>query len=800
MKTIYRILLASTALLAVSQFASAQEDWSIDGQIKDPKDHVSTLTWPKDTGVQLPAGTDFGYSKNISSPQKDGTYWIKLESFATGSATMIEASVPADIVLVLDVSSSMFADRGSAKNYYLDIEYVNNNIRSGDGGPLPFTYKNLNGLDGQFFYMIDGQNRPESRREVHAETTGSGNNKRYFLYYQDTDGKHYFNVDGSVVSPVNNKPTGVTRETDVLFHGTLVHYRVKQRIDALREAVKAFIGVIDHNDLYEDETFDHPRGGSVSDANRLGNRISIITFASADHVDVQNSLGEGSLSGGKAAQLIADVDSYRLYSGTRQDEGLKKAYQQFVNYVDATRMEAATRTVVLFTDGDPYASGITTATLYDNGISEAQKLKKKDNSATQDTIEGYGATVFSVGLFSNKPATNGNVWKFMNYMSSNAPNASNMSTPGTEWDSTKGFYKDASDESVDLSSVFTEIAHQSGGSTAKLNASSANVDVVSNSFILPPGTDTENIESVVKVFVAKLEKIENGNYKFYKEYLAGHAPDDYTYRELDADGAPFGSPKKVDAGISVSLNGTREIKVKGFDYRSCFCGTVIGEDNSVTYQGYKLIIMIPIKMNPEAVGGPNVETNGAGSGIFIKDGDATAFVPYKSPTVSLPVNIHITKTGLEGGESAKFKIERAILPEGENVNVASLTDWTYVTTVFVTKRKGSTTDPIVKIKGLPANIEVTEGTGDSATTTEKNVVYRITEEKWSWSYTAKTAPKYTATMNITNPFTFDNEKKENIDVLIKHAESKATNSFKPKADGSTVGDVKYDDSKTNTRP
>ena len=134
------------------------------------------------------------------------------------------------------------------------------------------------------------------------------------------------------------------------------------------------------------------------------------------------------------------------------------------------------------------------------------------------------------------------------------------------------------------------------------------------------------------------------------------------------------------------------------------------------------------------------------------------------------------------------------------MNVASLTDWTYVTTVFVTKRKGSTTDPIVKIKGLPANIEVTEGTGDSATTTQKNVVYRITEEKWSWSYTPKTDPKYTATMNITNPFTFDNKKKENIDVLIKHAESKATNSFKPKADGSTVGDVKYDDSKTNTRP
>ena len=139
MKTIYRILLASMALLAVSQFASAQEDWSIDGQIKDPKDHVSTLTWPKDTGVQLPAGTDFGYSKNISSPQKDGTYWIKLESFATGSATMIEASVPADIVLVLDVSSSMCTARGSKWDYYLDVDFVSNHMNTSNGGNEPFT-------------------------------------------------------------------------------------------------------------------------------------------------------------------------------------------------------------------------------------------------------------------------------------------------------------------------------------------------------------------------------------------------------------------------------------------------------------------------------------------------------------------------------------------------------------------------------------------------------------------------------------------------------------------------------------
>ena len=195
MKTIYRILLASTALLAVSQFASAQEDWSIDGQIKDPKDHVSTLTWPKDNGVQLPAGTDFGYSKNISSPQKDGTYWIKLESFATGSATMIEASVPADIVLVLDVSSSMCTARGSKWDYYIDVDFVSNHMNTSNGGNEPFTYTNIHNDENNIYYLAPGaENNETNRRPVRAESYRN----RYYLYYLDADGttRHYLNVDG----------------------------------------------------------------------------------------------------------------------------------------------------------------------------------------------------------------------------------------------------------------------------------------------------------------------------------------------------------------------------------------------------------------------------------------------------------------------------------------------------------------------------------------------------------------------------------------------------------------------------
>ena len=146
MKKIYSIILSATALLAFSPMASAQGQYSIDGQIKDPRDHTTTLQWPKDNGVHVDNGASFGYSKNISSPQSDGTYWIKLESFATGDATFVQTSVPADIVLVLDISSSMCSYRGTDMDYFLDVNYVFNHINSsnGAGSAKPFNYRWIN--------------------------------------------------------------------------------------------------------------------------------------------------------------------------------------------------------------------------------------------------------------------------------------------------------------------------------------------------------------------------------------------------------------------------------------------------------------------------------------------------------------------------------------------------------------------------------------------------------------------------------------------------------------------------------
>lgn len=48
-----------------------------------------------------------GYSKTVSGPDQNGVYTISLEAWVTGTVTVKQEGIPADIVLVLDVSTSM---------------------------------------------------------------------------------------------------------------------------------------------------------------------------------------------------------------------------------------------------------------------------------------------------------------------------------------------------------------------------------------------------------------------------------------------------------------------------------------------------------------------------------------------------------------------------------------------------------------------------------------------------------------------------------------------------------------------
>ena len=805
MKKIYSIFLAVTAALSFATAVSAQLPYPDKGEFSIANtiyDHTSItqypLVFPHDSGLKKPEGADFAYSKNVSSPFSDGTYWIKLESFATGHSTVVETAAPADIVLVLDVSTSM----RNSRTVYSYSEATT----PGDG----WTFSNIggNGNDDvatgySYYYEAD-----KNHHVVYKDREGVSGNRRYRLYFTDNQERRHYLAGNTI----QDSEYSVSSQNDVIYTGTLSarSSSSESRFATLKRATKDFIDVIEKNDKYEDEAGTVERTGG-----RLGNRISIITFNAS--AETHNTLEQGALrdaagsTPSTAEALKAIVDGLEItVQGTRPYYGFVQANAQLAS-ISAARRLTASRTIVMFTDGEPYDQNNGQGTYPSGGeayrykaIAEALKSKTKDDPETEDVVEGYDATVFTVGMFSETQAENSTTWKFMNYVSSNAPNATNINTAGADFDKNAGYFYDVSDESMDLSAVFTEIAHQSSGTTSTLSANSRNVDVVSNSFILPEGTTTDNIDGVVKVYTARLIDMDGDDYVFEEEFLKGNTPnnDTYKYDVLDADGNPTGVKKKVDQDIRISFNETTQaITVTGFDYGSLFCGPAYNQQGVLTgYRGFKVIIMIPIKMNPDAVGGPNVATNGPGSGIFINDQSQTAYVPFVSPTVSLPVNIHLKKIGLRPGESAKFEISRAVIPtdmtpeEAKTWNPASLAEsaWSKVSTVFVTN---STNDPnatpIVKVKGMPATVtQDADNDGEPDVDDEGNiiqlgVIYRVKEEPWGWSYDVSNTlaypnPQYTETSRVDNPFEFKNTKKDGgqIDVTIRNAETKATNVFK----------------------
>ena len=68
---------------------------------------VSVMLQAQDVTTQYHPGGGVATAKSVTGPNEDGSYTLTLETFATGTSTLITTSTPVDVVLVLDVSSSM---------------------------------------------------------------------------------------------------------------------------------------------------------------------------------------------------------------------------------------------------------------------------------------------------------------------------------------------------------------------------------------------------------------------------------------------------------------------------------------------------------------------------------------------------------------------------------------------------------------------------------------------------------------------------------------------------------------------
>lgn len=389
---------------------------------------------------------------------------------------------------------------------------------------------------------------------------------------------------GSTTTTTSTEPVDIVLVLDVSgsMDDPINGYGSQDKIDTLKDAVNGFIDKVAEKSPNSNIAI-VKFGGEIN--NRIGNdkywfSTGLFSGEYINHTQTVKALTPAS----NTTELNAAVDALWAGGYTPAHLGLQLAKGIIENDPNTDRQKV----VVLFTDGEPNGVDATSgfeSTAANNAIANSKSIKDK------------GATVYTIGCFNTTYADTDNVPKYMNRVSSNYPDATNMNN-GTR--GVGDFYKTVSSAS-ELESIFQEISSTAGGATLTLGSETVLKDVVSEYFDLP----------------------ENA--------AANITAQSYSCTALDADGAPIWN-ETPDQGTNYTVSiQDKTISVTGFDYSANWVGkdTTTGAMHN---PGKKLVVTIPIQDNGTGTG--TVPTNGPDSAVYDKDGNPVC--SFAQPTTYFP--------------------------------------------------------------------------------------------------------------------------------------------------------------------
>lgn len=332
--------------------------------------------------------------------------------------------------------------------------------------------------------------------------------------------------------------------------------------------------------------------------------IAIVKFAGNKLDTVGNDTYEKDRYTYNCSQIVQELTPVNTGASSLKTavKGLIAAGTTLANYgmehaqtiINRAKDNGRQKVVVMFTDGEP------------NGIEKVSGFEKEvANSAinTSKSIKDAGATVYTIGCFGSLDADKkANVDTYMDYVSSNYPEATSMTNGGNKANPAN-YYKTVS-SAADLNNIFTEISQTVGGTTVTLGRTSVLRDVISDSFKLPQGADKDSITA------------------YSVDCTAVNDDGTYTW-SANHDGTKYSAT--VD---------DKTINVTGFDYAANWVGkdTTTGKMHT---PAKKLVVEIPIVPEQDATG--SVKTNGDASGIYATGVDGEEPVQtFPSPVVYIP--------------------------------------------------------------------------------------------------------------------------------------------------------------------
>lgn len=506
-------------------------------------------------------------SKTIKKGE-NGQFLLTLEAYATGSTTTTTTKKPVDIVLVLDVSGSMDPAVSNNDNDYIrDYDYTpvyDLNARS------TYYYQDANGQYQQAYYC-DGKYWDWGTESHH--TPG---------WYSENHQNNLGNCQGETGTRLTPKTSASDADTSHTQFYTRTEKSKTAKITALKTAVNAFI----------DNVAKESPDSSIAIVKFAGESTDAIgddthteyhnnTSAECNFTQIVKKLTTVDAAG--ATELKEAVNKLAAKGPTSADRGMEHAK----NIIQSDPNKDRQKVVVMFTDGAPtHWNGGDFDTVANGAIAASKSIKEA------------GATVYTIGCFGTTPSSDTDT--YMNYVSSNYPNATSMTSGGAKADPAN-YYKTVS-SAADLNNIFQDISHTIGGTTVTLGSTSVLRDVISDSFTLPEG-------------------YKDGDIKAYSVSCTGKNGDTYTWD----------STHDTEYTATVAAD-KKTINVTGFDYAANWVDQH-GVNGSQSH-GKKLVVEIPIVPEQDATG--SVKTNGDASGIYADSTVKDPVEKFPSPVVYIP--------------------------------------------------------------------------------------------------------------------------------------------------------------------
>lgn len=527
--------------------------------------------------------------------ENDGTYTINLEAYATGTTTTVteKSGTPLDIVLVIDQSGSMYTSNylqpmknavtsfvnsisDNAKEYNVDhrIAIVGYASNEGDG---PSNSGIINGDDDDWVntgLYVNGEFKnyetPEGYTPIYSDQMDQ--NETYYI----RGGWSYEEI---------------TYNTQYQSWG----YYYWGRWESITPKTS-------ENDRWNTQVYTYSEGGSLTASDYQNALVSVNTADEEGNVSVTGS-------------ITTAINSLASSGATRTSYGMEMANQVFANNsIEGTERQ---RIVVVFTDGKPGFSG------YESG--EANNAIEK----AYTTKQTYGAKVYTIGLYSQagKDVTN-----FMNYLSSNYPNARNTNNHGQPVSESERKYYQTTDDVSELEDIFTNISQdiQHPSTEVTLDANAVMKDIMGTGFVIPSGYD---VSKNVSIQTVKGSTNDNSNYSW---------------------GDTTTSPDGINASVSADGNA---IEVTGFDYAANYIAT--------GHNGAKLVVQIRgILPTDDAVTNDKVSTNNAESGVYASSTSETAALTFPQPKTILTSKAYVLD----------YAKETALTGLDQNTSVTAIVD------------------------------------------------------------------------------------------------------------------------------